>query len=89
MDDSSLKTNLVYIYTNFGYLPDTIEKLENKGLPLPTSIKIVRNVSDKLYSVSGNTGEKLINDKFKNVLGKKKALNLFNKYPIYCSTKQL
>jgi len=67
-----LETNLVYIHTNLGYLPDTIEKLENQGLPLATSIEIVRNFSDKLNSVSGNTG-KLINEKFKNVLAKNKG----------------
>jgi len=68
----SSETNLVYIHTNFGYLPDIIEKLENQGLPLATSIEIVRNVSEKLNSVSGNTGM-LINEKFKNVLSKNKG----------------
>jgi hypothetical protein len=72
LNNPSLETDLVYIHTNFGYLPDTIEKLENQGLPLATSIEIVRNISEKLNSVSGNTGM-LINEKFKNVLAKNKG----------------
>jgi len=67
-----LEIEFIYIHTNFGYLPDTIEKLENQGLPLATSIEIVRNISDKLNSVSGHTGM-LINEKFKNVLAKNKG----------------
>ena len=72
-----METNLVYIHTNFGYLPDTIEKLENQGLPLATSIEIVRNVSDKLNSVSENTGT-LINEKIKNVLAKNKGFEFIH-----------
>jgi len=75
LDDPSLETNLVFIHANYGYLPDTIEKLETQGLPLATSIEIVRNVCEKLSSVSGITG-KLINDKFKNVLDKNKGFEV-------------
>jgi hypothetical protein len=70
-----LESNLVFIQANYGYLPDTIEKLEIQGLPLATSIDIFRNVYDKLSSVSGITG-KLINDKFKNVLDKNKGFEV-------------
>lgn len=75
LDDPSLEANLVFIHANYGYLPDTIEKLETQGLPLATSIEIVRKVCDKLSSVSGITG-KLINDKFKNVLDKNKGFEI-------------
>lgn len=70
-----METNLVFIHANYGYLPDTIEKLETQGLLLATSIEIVRNVCEKLSSVSGITG-KLINDKFKNVLDKNKGFEV-------------
>lgn len=70
MDDPLLEINLVFIHTNYEYLPD-IEKLETQGLTLATSVEIVRKVCDKLSSVSGITGE-LINNKFKNILDKNK-----------------
>lgn len=56
LDDPSLETNLAFIRTNYGYLPDTIEKLEKQKLPLATSIEIVRKFCEKLSSVSRETG---------------------------------
>lgn len=73
--DPSLVTNLVYIHTNYGYLPSEIEKLENQGLPLAASIEIARNICEKLNIVSGKTGE-IINEKFKKVLGKNKGFKV-------------
>lgn len=70
--DPSLKTNLIYIYTNSGYLPIKIEKLENQVLPLDTSNDIARYINEKLNTVSGKTG-KIINEKYKKVLEKIKV----------------
>jgi hypothetical protein len=61
LDDPLLETNLVFIHANYGYLFDITEKLETQELTLATSIEIVKNVCDKLHSVSGIT-RKLIND---------------------------
>lgn len=78
LDDPSLETNLVFIHVNYGYLPKTIEKLETQGLSLTTSIEIVKNVNDKLSSVSGKNGKE-IQDKFKNVLDKNKGYEVLIK----------
>ncbi|KAL4125966.1 hypothetical protein QTP88_010198 [Uroleucon formosanum] len=44
MEDCDLKSDLIYIYSNFGTLSNSITKLETFGLSLQHSIKIVQKV---------------------------------------------
>ncbi|KAL4121880.1 hypothetical protein QTP88_014301 [Uroleucon formosanum] len=68
----SIQSNLVYIVPNFGFLPDTITKLETRGVLLSKSVDIVNNVQIKLEECNGEVA-KLILDKFNKVISKNKG----------------
>jgi len=42
---TSTSADLVFIHSNYGFLLDTIIKLENQGLPIVEAIEIVISVS--------------------------------------------
>jgi hypothetical protein len=44
----STSADLVFIHSNYGFLPDAILKLENQGLPIVEAIGIIKNVQNKL-----------------------------------------
>ena len=44
--DEDLKLNLIYISSNFLVLPSTITKLEQRGLPLSTAVKVKGNMDN-------------------------------------------
>ncbi|KAE9533432.1 hypothetical protein AGLY_009070 [Aphis glycines] len=50
----SLQSNIVYISTNFGFLPDMITTLERKGESLTTCINIVLDAEKKLNEANGD-----------------------------------
>ncbi|KAL4112208.1 hypothetical protein QTP88_016039 [Uroleucon formosanum] len=68
----SIQSNLVYIVSNFGFLPDTITKLETRRVLLSKSVDIVYNVQIKLEECNGEVA-KLILDKFNKVISKNKG----------------
>ncbi|KAL4104048.1 hypothetical protein QTP88_019361 [Uroleucon formosanum] len=68
----SIQSNLVYIVSNFGFLPDTITKLETRGVLLSKSVDIVNNIQIKLEECNGEIA-KLILDKFNKVISKNKG----------------
>jgi len=70
-----LQNNLAFISTNFGFLVDTISKLETSKMPLTESLEIVDNAIKQLERVPGEIGV-LTNSKLKNVLEKNTGFNI-------------
>ncbi|KAF0715867.1 DUF659 domain-containing protein, partial [Aphis craccivora] len=69
MNDCDLKSDLIYIYSNFGTLSDSITRLETLGLSLHHSIKIVQDVENKIQQAENRVGQEIIK-KLKSVLDK-------------------
>jgi len=65
----SLAANLVFIKTNFGFIPDVMTCLEAKHMPLSDAVKIIEDVFLKLNQVPG-TVRKMIQGKMNDVLEK-------------------
>lgn len=57
MDDFDLKSDLIYIYSNFGTLSDSITLLETFGLSLQHLIKIVQDVENKIQQAENRVGQ--------------------------------
>ncbi|KAL4126677.1 hypothetical protein QTP88_010886 [Uroleucon formosanum] len=74
IDSKNLQNNLSFISTNFGFLVDTISKLETSKMPLTESLEIVDNAIKQLERVPGEIGV-LTNSKLKNVLEKNTGFN--------------
>ncbi|CAI6360338.1 unnamed protein product [Macrosiphum euphorbiae] len=74
IDSKNLQNNLAFISTNFGFLVDTISKLETSKMPLTESLEIVDNAIKQLERVPGEIGV-LTNSKLKNVLEKNTGFN--------------
>jgi len=70
--DHSLAANLVFIKSNFGFIPDLMTGLEAKNIPLSDAIKIIDNVFLKLNQVPGTVG-KMVQEKMNDVLEKNKG----------------
>jgi hypothetical protein len=51
MSETDLESNLVFIYTNHGFLAAAITSLETQGNFLTDAIKTVENVKNKLTTV--------------------------------------
>ncbi|CAI6353976.1 unnamed protein product [Macrosiphum euphorbiae] len=51
IDSKNLQNNLAFISTNFGFLVDTISKLETSKMPLTESLEIVDNAIKQLERV--------------------------------------
>jgi hypothetical protein len=49
--------SIAYIRSNFGWLLESIKRLENQGLPLQEPMDIMKNASEKLNVVKGVAGE--------------------------------
>jgi len=67
--DSTVKADLIFIASNYGFLEATITKLETSGLPLAAQIKIVTDAMDAINAVHGNTGD-IIKKKLASVIDK-------------------
>jgi hypothetical protein len=74
IDSKNLQNNLAFISTNFGFLVNTISKLETSKMPLTESLEIVYNAIKQLERVPGEIGV-LNNSKLKNVLEKNTGFN--------------
>ncbi|XP_022180013.1 uncharacterized protein LOC111040403 [Myzus persicae] len=70
--DPSLAANLVFIKSNFGFIPDVMTSLEAKNIPLSDAIKLIEDVFFKLNLVPGTVG-KMIQEKMNDVLEKNKG----------------
>lgn len=60
---------MIYIYSNFGTLSDSITQLETFGLSLQHSIKIVQDVENKIQQAENRVGQD-IKKKLKSILNK-------------------
>lgn len=69
MSKSSLEANLIYIKSNFGFIPSEIKKLEASGILLSESINKIKQIETALSLAPNVTGE-TISNKLKNVLMK-------------------
>lgn len=67
--DHNLAANLVFIKSNFGFIPDVMTGLEAKNIPLSDAIKIIDNVFLKLNQIPGTVG-KMVQEKINDVLEK-------------------
>ncbi|KAL4112216.1 hypothetical protein QTP88_016047 [Uroleucon formosanum] len=67
--DLSLAANVVFIKSNFGFIPDVMNSLEAKHMPLSDAKKIIEGVFLKLNQVPG-TVEKMVREKMNDVLEK-------------------
>jgi hypothetical protein len=67
---------MAYIHSNFGWIPDSIKKLETTGLSLQESMDILENAEVKLSAVRGETGEKVYR-KFQAVLKRNPGYSTF------------
>jgi len=65
----STSADLVFIHSNYGFLPDAILKLENQGLPIVEAIGIIKNVQNKLENIFCEIGIS-VHEKFKKVIEK-------------------
>jgi uncharacterized protein YoxC len=59
MDDCDLKSDLLYIYSNFGTLSDSITQLETFGLSFHHSIKIIQDLENKIQQAENRVGQNI------------------------------
>jgi len=55
--DPTIKNDLIFIKTQYGFLVDKITSLEKQGVLLTDSILIVEEVKTKIFQVPGNIGK--------------------------------
>jgi len=75
--DPTIKNDLIFIKTHYGFLVDKITSLEKQGVLLTDSILIVEEVKTKMFQVPGNIG-KSIQNKLSNVFDKNQGLKKLN-----------
>jgi hypothetical protein len=75
--EPEIACSMAYVRSNFGWIPDSINKLETTGISLQESMCFLENAEVKLSAVRGETGEKDY-IKFQAVL--KKESRLFHFY---------
>lgn len=76
--DKSLDANLIYIKSNFGFLPETIKCLEKSGVPLNDAITLIENTKISLQKCNGQKG-KSVYEKFKKILSKNEGFDTLSK----------
>ncbi|KAF0768301.1 DUF659 domain-containing protein [Aphis craccivora] len=84
LSDKNIEAQLVFIKSNFGFLPDLITRLEKQEILQVDSISIVEEAKEKLIKINGEMGETikikiqsvlLINKAYQTVL---KILEILN-----------
>ena len=75
--NTSVRNDLSYIKSNFGFLPSTILKLEQRGETLNNYLKLITAADESLNSNSGILA-KVIYSKFRNVIDKNTGLHVLN-----------
>lgn len=63
----STSADLVFIHSNYGFLPDAILKFKKQGLPIVEAIGIIKNVQNKLDNIFSEIGIS-VHKKFKKVI---------------------
>ncbi|PSN44791.1 hypothetical protein C0J52_05580 [Blattella germanica] len=74
LDSPEVKNDITFIAAHFGFLPEMITRLEERGQPLLASMKIVESVVQRLESVPGEKGL-LIKGKCERVLSQNSDLD--------------
>ncbi|XP_025422833.1 uncharacterized protein LOC112692391 [Sipha flava] len=69
IQDPNMEANLVYIHSNFGFIPEYITKLETQYISLSEALSAVKYVQNKLNDCEGEIGV-VVFQKFNNVLEK-------------------
>jgi len=69
LESKKIRNDLAFITSHYGQLPDIIEKLETRYLPIYDSVAIYEQVNDLLSQVLGDIGNIVIS-KFKKSLSK-------------------
>jgi DNA-binding Lrp family transcriptional regulator len=75
LSDSSLQRDLVYVSANYGFLADSIKKLEKKGVTLTGAVEVVDHAETALRLTRGRTAL-LVQRKFDAVFEKNKGLRV-------------
>lgn len=78
IEHQHIQTQLVFIKSNFSFLPNAITCLEKQGLSLANAISIVEDTKIKLTEIGGTQG-KTVKMKVENVLGKNEGYKLMVK----------
>jgi hypothetical protein len=74
--DPKVAYSVVYIRSNFGWLPESIKRLETQGFALQESMNIMKNASEKLSVMKGESGES-VSTKFQVVLKRNPGFSTF------------
>ncbi|XP_025423338.1 uncharacterized protein LOC112692763 [Sipha flava] len=69
IQDPNMEAKLVYIHSNFGFIPEYITKLETQYISLSEALSAVKYVQNKLNDCEGEIGF-VVFQKFNNVLEK-------------------
>jgi len=69
MSESSLEANLIYIKSNFGFIPSEIKNLEASGVLLSETINTIKKI-ETTWSLAPNVIGETISNKLNNVLMK-------------------
>lgn len=77
-DDPSIKKNIALIATHFSSIPDAIEKLETKNLPLCKSLEILENMIEQSNALPSSISQK-VRGKLNKVLYKNPDLDSIKK----------
>lgn len=75
LEKECVKSNLLYIKSNFKVLSDAIFKLQKKNMSLVESLDILDKVKVQLQMAKGNDGQK-VHRKFETVLNKNSGLQI-------------
>ena len=73
IQNENLKRQLAFINTNYSFLPLTIAQLEEQGLCIENSLKLLEDAEARISSVGGDSGAAIF-EKFKFVFGKNTGL---------------
>jgi hypothetical protein len=59
LNDKSIRSQLIFIESNYGFLAESIKKLESSGLSLASQIEIVSDAIDAVNNVKGDTANSI------------------------------
>jgi formate-dependent nitrite reductase cytochrome c552 subunit len=78
IEKQHIQTQLVFIKSNFSFLPNAIKNLEEQNMTLASSLSIVRDAEIKLTQIGGAQG-KTVKTKVETVLEKNEGYKLMVK----------
>ncbi|KAL4091721.1 hypothetical protein QTP88_026369 [Uroleucon formosanum] len=71
----SLETNLIYLKSNFGFIPSEITQLETSGMLLSESIKCIKKIESLIQKAPNKIGQTIAN-KMENVILKNNGFKI-------------